>query len=92
MPGNVSLSPFKNQRDPQHIEEVLYLNMFVDGHSGVTDIERTTYKVAMRTSLGFFELPNFENSQAGGPLLKEDPASFEDNYQFDGDYYQDWES
>lgn len=70
MPGNLSVSPFKNQRDPQHIEEVLYLNV-----SALTEnvvVKPTAYKAVMRTTLGYFELPNYMNAQTCGPLLDKD--------------------
>lgn len=86
MPGNLSLSPFKNQRAPQHIEEVLYLN--VSTYDNGLLLEPTAYKAVMRTTLGFFELPNYMNGEVCGPLLDTDltdPTVELDRSQFTDD-------
>lgn len=74
-------SPLKNEtRDRQDFEEVFYLNI-----SGVTDalsFTPGTWKISARTSVGYFELPNYHNDGTPGPLL-EKFTLLEDTYIYE---------
>ncbi|KAK2761229.1 hypothetical protein FQN54_001751 [Arachnomyces sp. PD_36] len=84
MPGDLTFSPFKNQRDVQHIEETLFLNISSDSY-----INSKAYKAVMRTTVGYFELPNTMNNQVSGPLLEKFPdvETPEIDTNSDNDYY-----
>ncbi|OBT85072.1 hypothetical protein VE02_07336 [Pseudogymnoascus sp. 03VT05] len=83
LPGNMSQSPWRNQNSRQDITEELYLKMNFSGnydysgwisHQGA---QPGTYsnKLTLRTTTGYFELPNYMNGQVPGPLLDELPSA-----------------
>jgi hypothetical protein len=81
MPGNMSQSPWKNQRSRQDITEELYFKMNFTGntygwssYSGALPGVHST-KLTLRTTTGYFELPNYANGQVPGPLLDAIPSS-----------------
>ena len=80
MPDSVSQSPWKASRDRQDTTDT----MFLDIHSGACKVcassvfdsdslENITLKLTVNTTLGYFELPNYNNSGNAGPLLAKDP-------------------
>lgn len=80
MPADMRISPWKNTRDRQDFTEELYLNATVskymqDDAVGVTNAPTSEYfRIQVRTTAGYFELPNYMNGQKAGPLLnKLDP-------------------
>lgn len=75
MPNVTSKSPWVETRNRQDFSELLYLNVSVQDES----IERTPaggalYEINLRTTAGYFELPNFMNNGTPGPLLESDPT------------------
>jgi hypothetical protein len=81
MPGNMSQSPWKNQMSRQDISEDLYLKMNFSGNydAAISNLgaQAGTYssKVALHTTTGYFELPNYANGQVPGPLIEGNPFS-----------------
>lgn len=76
MPNNNTLSPWAFTRDRQDFTEELYLNITVLGLSDSTrgQINELSFaKVTVKTTAGYFELPNHMNGGATGPLLATDP-------------------
>ena len=76
MPDGVSQSPWKATRDRQDTTET----MFMDIHSGSSQNSvdsnlpgNITLKVTIDTTLGYFELPNYNNNETAGPLLAKGP-------------------
>ncbi|KAE8140900.1 hypothetical protein BDV38DRAFT_279876 [Aspergillus pseudotamarii] len=74
MPGNMSQSPWEDQRSRQDISEELYFKMsFSEGFEPqVTPGEYST-KLKLHTTTGYFGLPNYENGQVPGPLIEHSP-------------------
>lgn len=81
MPGNVSKSPWKNQNNRQDISEELYLRMnFSNSESSILApivLKSGIYskKLTLKTTMGYFELPNYANGGFPGPLIEGDPFS-----------------
>ncbi|KAJ5175919.1 uncharacterized protein N7482_001796 [Penicillium canariense] len=79
MPGNVSKSPWKNQKNRQNISEELYLRMnFSNSESSwfsPLGVKSGLYsrKLTLQTTMGYFELPNYANDGFPGPLIEGDP-------------------
>lgn len=81
MPGNMSQSPWKNERARQDLHEELYLKMNFSGDydvdvlPGGLPVTPGIYskKLTLDTTTGYFELPNYENGQVPGPLLSGNP-------------------
>ncbi|KAL3475121.1 hypothetical protein BJX99DRAFT_165543 [Aspergillus californicus] len=63
MPGPLNHPPFKDIRDRQDIEENLYISEDSYG----------TIKITLKTTIGYFELPNSQLGSMPGPLLQDDP-------------------
>ncbi|KAJ5355679.1 hypothetical protein N7517_010288 [Penicillium concentricum] len=69
MPANVKNTPWNNTRDRQDFTEELYLNVTIVGQLS----SRSLFKIALETTAGYFELPNYMNGQVAGPLLEKCP-------------------
>lgn len=79
MPGDHSQSPWKATRNRQDFSEVLYMNVTLNGYfwrgeSGNSSASQF-YRIAVDTTAGYFELPNYMNGGLSGPLLDEDPTN-----------------
>lgn len=72
MPGNVSFSPWKPTRDSQSFTELLYLNVTVDGVEDYPGNFSQCLSITLRTTAGYFELPNYR-SPIAGDILEKDP-------------------
>ena len=78
MPGNVSYSsPWKPVRDRQNISEQLFLNIsWPKKYTDLVMLQATTItsSLIVNSTMGFFELPNYDNGGIAGNLLAQDPA------------------
>lgn len=74
MPEDQTLPKWINTRSRQDFEEILYLNITTHGTS-LTDYGagHTLSRVKVKTTAGFFELPNYAHTDPG-PLLENGPA------------------
>lgn len=68
MPADLTQSPWKTTRARQDFSEELYIN--ITGGSFQPD---GFYRVTVKTTAGYFELPNYMNNLAPGPLLEQAP-------------------
>ncbi len=77
MLDNMSQSPWKATRDRQDISEEMFLNLTYGTLINPVTIDKNpgnlTLKLVVNTTLGYFELPNYNNSGVAGPLLAKDP-------------------
>jgi hypothetical protein len=80
MPSNLesSTSPWQATRNAQTITELLYLNISMKGET--VDTNSAVFKVQANSTAGYFELPNYLNGGATGPLLVDDPNPSCDEY------------
>jgi hypothetical protein len=76
MPADMRIPPWKNTRDRQDFTEELYLNVTVSKpmqdkvRQFVTNAPTSEYfRIQVRTTAGYYELPNYMNGQKAGPLL-----------------------
>ncbi|KAE8131039.1 hypothetical protein BDV38DRAFT_289060 [Aspergillus pseudotamarii] len=76
IPANISQSPWNLTRKRQDFEEELFLNITAKNDALV--ITTTFYNVTLRTTAGYFELPNNMNDGRAGRLLENDPFDMED--------------
>ncbi|KAJ5381692.1 uncharacterized protein N7496_004120 [Penicillium cataractarum] len=77
MPNVTSKSPWVQTRNRQDFSELLYLNVSVQDSSLETKglpASGALYEINLRTTAGYFELPNFMNNGTPGPLLESDPT------------------
>ena len=98
MLDGISQSPWKGTRDRQDIRETMFLNIELDtsgaalhnADAGYVYIHNITFKLTVDTTLGYFELPNYNSSGMAGPLLAKDPY---DTYPGNkGQYLSQWHS
>ena len=77
MPVRVPGSPWKATRDRQDISEEMYMSITA-ANRGLTnlDLANQTFKLAVNTTLGYFELPNYDSGGIAGPLLSKDPHTY----------------
>lgn len=80
VPGNMTESPWQTERTPQEFSEVLYLNMTQDEYYSDDYGRAVLYRITVKTTAGFFELPNYMNQGVPGPLLDQDPVDICDQY------------
>jgi hypothetical protein len=81
MPSNQTLSPWRNIRTRQDVEETLYINIsFPNSAYSRSANESTIFKVVARTTLGYFELPNYWNNNTAGQVLTDDPNNHCDSH------------
>lgn len=80
MPGDHSVSPWKNTKLRQNFTEELYLNLSVRGYGDRVFGETPDslrhggiFKITSRTTAGYFELPNYMNKGKPGTLIDGDP-------------------
>ena len=77
MPDGASQSPWKATRDRQDTTETMFLdihsNSLINQATFDNNIGNITFKLTVNTTLGYFELPNYNNSGIAGPLLAKDP-------------------
>ena len=75
MPADLRQSPWRSTRDRQDFSEELYINVSQIAHFGEqpTPPSHFLYRVAVNTTAGYFELPNYTNGGVTGPLLALDP-------------------
>ena len=69
MPTNVSHSPWKSTRDRQDISEEMFLSI----NTAHGTLSNATFKLEVNTTLGYFELPNYNGGGVAGPLLTKNP-------------------
>ena len=68
MPADLTQSPWKTTRARQDFSEELYINI-----TGGFNQPGGFYRVTVKTTAGYFELPNYMNNLAPGPLLEQAP-------------------
>ncbi|KAJ5689536.1 hypothetical protein N7462_003928 [Penicillium macrosclerotiorum] len=70
-------SPWTATRNRQDFYEVLYLNVSDSDERYVsTSLSNgTLFEISLRTTAGYFELPNYMNNQIAGLLLDNDPTT-----------------
>ena len=79
MPNDLNYSPWKSTRDRQDISETMFLHAGYGIHypgnpvTSAPNPANATFKLVVNTTLGYFELPNYNNSGIAGPLLAIDP-------------------
>ena len=73
MPTNQSTSPWQATRNRQDISEQLYLNISTNSYFSDGTPYTALLEVTLRSTLGYFEMPNYFNGQIPGPLLEKDP-------------------
>ena len=77
MPHDMTYSPWKATRDRQDISETMFLRArygnLVNTDPFDFNFANTTVKLVVNTTLGYFELPNYNNGGIAGPLLAKDP-------------------
>ncbi|GME65165.1 uncharacterized protein LTHEOB_1627 [Neofusicoccum parvum] len=71
--SNALKVPIKNTRDRQDFDEEFYLNITQPWSDGPG-----TFRVSARTTIGYYELPNYHNNGSVGPLLEK--YTLEDEY------------
>lgn len=72
---NVTGSPWVETRDRQGFSESLYLNISIQSRwYQANPANVALYEINLRTTAGYFELPNFMNNGTPGPLLESDPS------------------
>nr|GAT61411.1 predicted protein [Mycena chlorophos] len=78
MPGDMTVSPWKSQRERQDFGEVLYLNITLKGFEGLPVGQNGSYysRIVVNTTAGYFELPNYMNGGTNGPLITDDPSNY----------------
>lgn len=74
MPNVTSKSPWVETRDRQEFSESLYLNISLPDSDLRTSDGSALYEIIIRTTAGYFELPNFMNNGTPGALLERDPT------------------
>ena len=77
-PGNMTISPWKNQRSRQDFGEDLYLRMNFSSNGSLSSPRFVksgiwTKKLSLNTTFGNFELPNYANGGTPGPLIDGNP-------------------
>jgi hypothetical protein len=91
VPGNLSLSPWTLSRDRQDITEELFLDVSLDSVFPFTKsrVDVTLHCTAF-TTRGYFEVGNYRNNHAWGPVLDTGPSRDETQTNFnDILYYKD---
>lgn len=76
MPSDMRKSPWNGTRHRQDFSETLYLKIAVtepDLRFSNDVPEWRACEITMKTSAGYFELPNYMNGEVAGPLLQRDP-------------------
>lgn len=77
MPNNNSQSDWKATRDQQDISEEMFMSVTYSTSTNAQMLgeppENATLKLVVNTTLGYFELPNCNNSNVAGMLLANDP-------------------
>jgi hypothetical protein len=68
--------PIQGVRERQDFQEDLYMTIetFTNDHmrmfsTGAERLSKSTYKLSMQTTIGYFELPNYYNDGIPGPLI-----------------------
>ena len=73
------LGPWRATRDRQDITEQMFLDVNWGTLNNAATIDsnppNATFKLVVNTTLGYFELPNYNNSRTAGALLAKDPLS-----------------
>jgi len=78
MPADLNRSPWIATRDRQEFSEELYLAIDVVSADPLEfnkspQARGGYFRITVNTTAGYFELPNYANGQAPGPLLDKDP-------------------
>jgi hypothetical protein len=85
MPADLSMSPWKDTRDRQDFTEELYINVTLNDamQFRAKELSRNRslpeseyFRVKVRTTAGYFELPNYMNGEKAGSLLNKIPPDF----------------
>ena len=93
MPDGISESPWEATRDRQDTTETMFLDIRFNDPENLADMDNpanATFKLTVNTTLGYFELPNYNNSGIPGPLLAKDPYDTCPGYG--GQCLSQWES
>ena len=77
IPDGVSQSPWKATRARQDATETMFMNIHFGSLENMANFDRNpgniTLKLTINTTIGYFELPNYNNNGTAGPLLAKDP-------------------
>lgn len=79
MPASLQTTPWKNIHTRQDFTETLYLNISIADAGQAPTPGGDLYQITLSTTAGYFELPNYMNSESAGPLLDSDPNDFCDS-------------
>ena len=85
IPNNKTGSTFQASRDRQDVSEELYINITLFSpedsrrSTTVSTTDQFIVKVTVRTTVGYFELPNYKNGGVAGDLILENPFSLCDS-------------
>jgi hypothetical protein len=80
MPANQTLSPWKQSRVCQDIQEVLYLNISLGKEGYERQPLAAVFKIVANTNGGYFELPNYMNGNIANQVLTQDSNSYCDHH------------
>ena len=76
---NAGSELWKSTRDRQDISEQMFLDVYWGTSTNEVSMGQNppnaTFQLVVNTTLGYFELPNYNKSGAAGPLLANDPTS-----------------
>ncbi|KAK4554813.1 hypothetical protein LTR86_007961 [Recurvomyces mirabilis] len=73
LPGIVTQTPWTSTHLRQDFMEVLYLNVSRADAGATLQSNGSLYRITMKTTAGYFELPNYMNGGHPGALLVDDP-------------------
>ncbi|KAF8185543.1 hypothetical protein K438DRAFT_1973841 [Mycena galopus ATCC 62051] len=73
-PGEIGTSPWTLSRDRQDISEELYIDLGLSSQVNLFSSGNFTTKCTANSTRGYFELSNYFNGFAYGPLIEEWPA------------------
>ena len=83
MPNDRNFSRWKASRDRQDISETMFVHVGYGAPYNPVTIDpnpaNATTKLVVNTTLGYFELPNYNNSGIAGPLLAKNPFDCKNN-------------
>ncbi|KAK7017244.1 hypothetical protein R3P38DRAFT_2635099 [Favolaschia claudopus] len=73
-PGEAGVTPWKPIRDRQDISEELYIDVQISRELNTFAMRNFTTKCTTGSSMGYFELGNYKNDFAYGPLIDKWPS------------------
>ncbi|KAF8164362.1 hypothetical protein K438DRAFT_2067300 [Mycena galopus ATCC 62051] len=72
-PGEIGTSPWTLSRDRQDISEELYIDLGISSEENLLRVRNFTTKCTANSTRGYFELGNYFNGFAYGPLIEKWP-------------------